>query len=1118
MNKDFFPRGCLPSGTSFQFRLIVCTLVFTLVISSYARVSAKGITTTCNIPWVQPLANTSLTCLFPEDVSYTKKDFTVHHYKEKGSPDAVLDCWWLYGRLGCNVKPGYQYDKKISDRLSLTIPRVSISQMGSYTCQLVGYGRESIEFCHLDVLTVSGSVCDIPSVKQESETSLSCYFPVDLSKTRQDFAVYHLSQGVRAVVLSCTWEEDNPSCNVAPGFQFDGSVSSHLTLTIPSAFKTHEGTYSCQSTSKEPFLYNTCSFTLHKVTSCLVQHVKEEQPTELRCNFSVDVNKTRQDFKVVLQGQDEDILTCTWPDGKLVCSTAPGFEFDNIVTNRLVVRVPRSSPTQNGTYTCHLQGFDPSSFQSCDFLVTSESVTSLDVGAIVGGVIAAVAVIAIIITVFMVLHKRRQPSQKTVSKEEELSLLNKKEEVTQNAITFLKESTNKLYQDMETSFFFVPSLYINKNTYRIEEFAGEQIFITQQCNEEDMKHDKAMQEILQNIHQMVDSEKEVMFVISQFDYNSYLSTLGDNFSGHQLPMPAKLRQQDQNYGDFDLLIVHRQCGLLVVVVKTCTVRTGDGQDDTKLVDEVKKGVNQLLDAEHMLQHLLSDQQWNLAVHKTLMQPNVSKEVLRGELEKHSLEGLVDSTGKMNVTLPMFRRKTENTFQNVSIQDSCLCAESLKSGNTSLKLWLKSVFNGDPIINDEQYLTIISRFCGPASQSPLPVPDTISCDILPVTPEHAVCLTGKLFETTILHEHHLRVLKQAPPRVCLCGPPGTGKTRTLELIGRRWMSEGHDVHVVSLYQTSLAASFMLCEILSRKTERSHNQGSPQVPRVVPMAFDPKRSSVKDIVRALKDKLPQKEKLFILCDEVDNDGEYTLFVDFCDELQENVPDINLWYASCLTENSPRNWKVKILASPISCPPAILKEKQLLEAAEGCNLAKWIPESHTRTPTEGPPVKYMYHGREEHSEGDPQDCQACAKEVIRYLQTLFTGKATLTSESTFTSIAPGSPASELRLHDKDMMVLTESDVKENATFFELLRNSGFKTKLIKDPQTDSILKDASQSVLIANGKYVHGIKRKVVVFLEAKIDKSKSKKPVKPSDYLNRVRCVTSCTSQLIWVKIS
>ncbi|XP_025113459.1 uncharacterized protein LOC112575696 [Pomacea canaliculata] len=515
----------------------------------------------------------------------------------------------------------------------------------------------------------------------------------------------------------------------------------------------------------------------------------------------------------------------------------------------------------------------------------------------------------------------------------------------------------------------------------------------------------------------------------------------------------------------------------------------------------------------MLQHLLSDQQWNLAVHKTLMLPNISEEVLRGELRKHRLKGLVDSDGKMNLRLPMFRRKTQNTFQNVSIQDSCLCAESLKSGNTSLKLWLKSVFNGDPIINDEQYLTTISRFCGPASQSPLPVPDNIKLVALPVTQEHAVCMTGKLFEATILHEHHLSVLKDPPPRVCLCGPPGTGKTRTLELIGRRWMSEGHDVLVISLYQTSLAASSMLCEILSRKTDRSHKQGSPRVSqgRVVPMAYDPKRYSVKDLVRALEDKLQLKEKLFILCDEVDNDGDFTFFMDFCEKLQKKVSDINLWFSSCLTENSPRNWQVKILASPISCPPAILKEKQLSEAAEVYNLAKWIPESHTRTPTEGPPVKYMYHGGEEHSEGNPQDCQACAEEAICYLQTLFTRKVTLTSESTSTSIAPGSPASELRLHDKDMMVLTESDVKENATFFELLRNCGFKTKLIKYPQTDSILKDTSQCVLIANGKYVHGIKRKVVVFLEAK------KKPTKPSDYINRVRCVTSCTSQLIWIRI-
>lgn len=132
------------------------------------------------------------------------------------------------------------------------------------------------------------------------------------------------------------------------------------------------------------------------------------------------------------------------------------------------------------------------------------------------------------------------------------------------------------------------------------------------------------------------------------------------------------------------------------------------------------------------------------------------------------------------------------------------------------------------------------------------------------------------------------------------------------------------------------------------------------------------------------------------------DYRFFIDFCEKLKKKVPDINMWCASCLTENSSGNWQGKILASPISCPPAILKEKQLSEAAEVCNLAKWIPESHTRTPTEGPPIKYMYHGGDKHSEGDPQDCQTCAAEAICYLQTLFTSRQHVFFFSTF--LLPG------------------------------------------------------------------------------------------------------------------
>lgn len=118
-------------------------------------------------------------------------------------------------------------------------------------------------------------------------------------------------------------------------------------------------------------------------------------------------------------------------------------------------------------------------------------------------------------------------------------------------------------------------------------------------------------------------------------------------------------------------------------------------------------------------------------------------------------------------------------------------------------------------------------------------------------------------------------------------------------------------------------------------------------------------------------------------------YTSFICFCEKLLKKVPTLHLWFASCFIENSPTGWQAKVFLEPVSCPTAILKEKQLSETVELCNIIKWTLDSNTRTPTEGPSVKSVYHGGEEHSGGDPQDCKACSTEVIRYLQPLFTGR---------------------------------------------------------------------------------------------------------------------------------
>lgn len=274
-----------------------------------------------------------------------------------------------------------------------------------------------------------------------------------------------------------------------------------------------------------------------------------------------------------------------------------------------------------------------------------------------------------------------------------------------------------MYQDIETRFYFVPSLYLNKNSYAPYDFAGEKVLIIQQSSEDCVNHDEAMQDILQNLRLMADHEKEVMFVISQFQYDNYLSSV-DAFVGHQLPMPATLRKQDTNFGDFDFLIVHRRYGLVVVMVKACTVESGvhkKTNDYTKLHEEVKDGIRKLQDAECMIKHLFSDQQWNLSVHKSLFLPNIPQKIIRCLLRMHNTQGTTDVENTVNLLLPKCSKNNpeELFYPPAGLQNSCLCADQLKSSTAThyLKLWLGSTFTEtdvSPVITDEQYRTVIYR--------------------------------------------------------------------------------------------------------------------------------------------------------------------------------------------------------------------------------------------------------------------------------------------------------------------------------------------------------------------------------------------------------------------------
>ncbi|XP_025113011.1 uncharacterized protein LOC112575389 [Pomacea canaliculata] len=472
MDGCFKSRGSHPSGGSFLLRFFVLAFFLSLYISLHSNVSGEGNQMMCTVPSVKPRRSTVLTCYFPEDVSETKRDFTVYRYIDS-RPDVVLDCWWWLGKLSCFTCQGYKYDRRISTKLSLVIPRVSASELGTYDCRLMSYGPDSFS-CDLNIKLDGRSTCDIPSVKPETQTAVTCYFPEDLSKSHTDFIVYHHSSQGSDAVLNCTWDGDILNCTTSQGFQFDRRVSKYLNLTITNATEAHEGTYSCQSSGSEPFLYNNCSFTLQKAanSSCSVSNVKDLDLAELTCIFSVDISKARQDFRVIrLKGRGITVVSCTWLDDQLDCTNEPGYALGTNVTDRVVITLPRTSRRQNVTYVCHLEGSEPADSQSCDVTFIADPVKVSYTTVIVVASIGAASLIAIIISCVILLcrllrEKRR--SLKRRDSEEKLKLLRKKnKEITHNFINYLTSSCLKTYKDIDTRFYFVPSLYLNKNTYTL---------------------------------------------------------------------------------------------------------------------------------------------------------------------------------------------------------------------------------------------------------------------------------------------------------------------------------------------------------------------------------------------------------------------------------------------------------------------------------------------------------------------------------------------------------------------------------------------------------------------------------------------------------------------------
>ncbi|XP_025112599.1 uncharacterized protein LOC112575165 isoform X2 [Pomacea canaliculata] len=986
----------------FQFALL--TKYYTVFLClAFVPVSTQDDKSTCSIPSVKRFQDTVLTCHFPEDLSVTKKDFTVYHYVEQGTPESVLDCWWIRGSQECYPKPGFTFDKRVSRSLNLTVDRVDDKHVGKYACQIAGYGSRFFETCEFMFKLDTHNTCKI-SKENDSLVTLTCFFNEDINKTQKNFYVYKHNEQEKLIVVYCLWENGNPRCRGEKGYQYEIKFSTYFNMAIPMATNKKTYNYSC------------------------------------------------------------------WIGG--------------------------SHGDQVKTCSLAIDGVQPERKKGVDTVALGASLGVL--------VLTATAIAGLVVFV----RKRRRNRFPSVTQEEEIPMMspeNQHEKVTEEFQAFLLHNINDMYPNLLNECYFVPPVYFNKTRYSQKSVANEVYYVPNPPDQKDLRHDRAMQHVIHYLRHMAEQYQEQMFVLTQFSYDDYLRCPSPEYTGHHLPVPGGLEggTHDQDIGCFDVLIIHRYYGVVVGVVKTVRDKD-DGREDWEqrkdelLISEMSEGLRQLQRAESMIQHLMSDMSLIPVVRRALMFPNITKSTLRRAFYRTS-KGKDDKTMETTIEL-------------------CLCADHLSHPSrpwdvdsnvmTVFREWwqgLRSSASHGPAMSDDVYQDMIARFCGPATVSAFEI-DDVKYSPLPKTLSEAVMLTGELFERLTLSLDMANLLQE--PRVCLAGPHGTGKSKTLALVGKTWISEGHTVHVINTCaERSDAITQLYNLLLQYSTGHSPDTHVKSVIRMF-CNIDSSRE-IDDTIRSLISE--KKGKTYCaLIDEPDEDKEKLKNLqEFLQKLNERLPDNRVWVAISRHNFNPPGWTVEPLKIPFTCPPSVMRK-----ACQKTHEALFSTNSNL-LPTDGLPVKFICHTGQDHAEKEPRDCEACGNQIVRF----FTRDLRVVNQDTQnteylqpTSLQTAGGQSP-SIQWKDVLFLFEIKVTEDSPMIQLLKDSGIPVQVINSGETRNVqmtnVKDNKHIVLAENVDFSCFQKKKVVVYVEGAKKRSYSAKWSKQLSF--------RCTSQLIVVRI-
>nr|KAG5712048.1 hypothetical protein BaRGS_020774 [Batillaria attramentaria] len=471
-----------------------------------------------------------------------------------------------------------------------------------------------------------------------------------------------------------------------------------------------------------------------------------------------------------------------------------------------------------------------------------------------------------------------------------------------------------------------------------------------------------------------DELNETMFVISQLEFSDYLKKPAYAAAARLLPKPETLSPHLRR-GDFDLLVIHRSFGILVGELKALGLSAADAQksqaeSDADLVNRLERAVKQLAKSDTVLRHLTADVAPSVMIRMTVILPYVPLSQLQRDL--CACLGAKDETEACQLSLCAEQFSSRQDPLHVDQQTL-----------NQLKTWwsLRMARTQDPCMSSDVYLDLLARFCGPATSVTVFCPEPPRLELR--TEGEAVSEVGRRLAHIVLTLQQVDLLHRAERLVCVTGPPGTGKSLLLVLMGLKWLRRGKDVHVVSTKFASFAASRLIEEQLKKTLSEAEVEPGQVLGTVHFHHFDfwNRDGDIDNAIRVLKAEAKDSE-LYVLMDEVsaNQDKFAQMYGRLVSELGQSVQDLHIWAAAIRSGKLPPAFHVESVTVALRCTPAVLQEiTWVLDKKGWAGIHKYDSISVRHLPTVGPGVKHLSHEGPGHSGDWPTYCVQCGKAVI-------------------------------------------------------------------------------------------------------------------------------------------